>query len=101
IREKPPMPPVVNTTLLPPDGTEFKFASTYAVPALSPDGMRIVFGARSKDGRSQLYVRRLDSPNAQPLPGTEGAAFPFWSPDSRWVGFGQANMLKKIDIQGG
>jgi len=35
------------------------------------------------------------------LPGTEGAATPFWSPDSRWVGFGQENKLKKIDIQGG
>jgi eukaryotic-like serine/threonine-protein kinase len=100
-REKPPVARVVNATLLPPDDTEFDFRGALALPALSPDGTRIVFGARAKDGRAQLYLRRLDSPAAQPLPGTEGAAFPFWSPDSRWVGFGQIDKLKKIDIQGG
>jgi eukaryotic-like serine/threonine-protein kinase len=100
-REAPPPLRVVNAALLPPEGAEFDFGGTYALPALSQDGSHIVFGAKSKDGKSQLYVRRLDSPTAQPLPGTEGAAFPFWSPDGRWVGFGQAKKLKKIDINGG
>jgi Tol biopolymer transport system component len=91
---------VVNTTILPPEGAEFDFGDYYALPALSPDGTRIVFGARA-NGKVELWVRRLDSPTAQLLPGTENASIPFWSPDSRWVAFGQGNKLKKIDIQGG
>ena len=100
-RETPPPQPVLNTTLLPPENTEFDFNGAFALPAISPDGTRIVFGARQKGGRTQLWLRRLDSATAQPLPGTEGAGVPFWSPDSRWVGFGQDTKLKKIDIQGG
>ncbi len=102
-REAPPQTPFINSALLPPDGTEFSFgnAQTQALPALSPDGTRLVFGAKSKDGKAQLWLRRLDSPTSQPLPGTEGAIFPFWSPDSRWVAFGQGRKLEKIDIQGG
>ena len=100
-REQPPELRVVNTTLLSPDNAEFDFTIPFAMPAISPDGTRIVYGAKGKDAKTQLWLRRLDSPNAQPLPGTEGAATPFWSPDSRWVGFGQENKLKKIDIQGG
>ena len=100
-REAAPELRAVNTTLLPPDNAEFDFSTPFAMPALSPDGTRIVFGAKAKDAKTQLWLRRLDSPNAQPLPGTEGAATPFWSPDSRWVAFGQENKLKKIDIQGG
>jgi len=100
-REAPPEIRALSTTLLAPENGEFDLAAPYAVPAISPDGTRIVYGAHLKDGRQQLWLRRLDSPTAQPLPGTEGAGFPFWSPDSRWVGFGQETKLKKIDIQGG
>jgi Tol biopolymer transport system component len=92
---------VVNSTLAPPEGGEFDFGASLALPALSPDGTRIVFGAKPKDGKSQIWLRRLDSPTAQPLAGTENAIFPFWSPDSRWVAFGQSGKLKKIDVQGG
>ncbi|MGD1095642.1 MAG: protein kinase [Bryobacteraceae bacterium] len=100
-RETRPTIRVFNSALLPPDGAEFDFGGSFALPALSPDGTRIIFGAKLRDGVTQLYVRRLDSPTAQPLPGTEEAMFPFWSPDSRWVAFGQATKLKKIDVQGG
>ncbi|MFM2125974.1 MAG: hypothetical protein RL328_2425 [Acidobacteriota bacterium] len=99
-RETPPVEPSLATTLLPPEGGEFNFG-TYGLPAISPDGMRIVYGARAMEGKTQLWLRRLDSPAAQPLAGTEDAGFPFWSPDSRWVGFGQERKLKKIDVQGG
>jgi len=101
LREVAPEVHAVNATLLPPENGEFDFSNPNALPAISPDGSRIVFGAKTKDGKQQLWLRRLDSPNAQPLPGTEDAGFPFWSPDSRWVAFGQASKLKKIDIQGG
>ena len=100
-RETPPDLHAVNTTLLAPDGAEYDYSAPVALPALSPDGTRIVFGAKVKDGKQQLWLRRLDSPTAQPLPGTENAAAPFWDPTSRWIGFGQETKLKKIDIQGG
>ena len=54
--------------------------------ALSPDGRRIAYVA-SGDGASHLWVRPLDSTLAQPLQGTDGAVNPFWSPDSRSLGF--------------
>jgi Tol biopolymer transport system component len=101
LRPSAPVTAVVITDLLPPDGTEYAFEEGFPLPALSPDGTRIVFGARTKGSKQQLWLRRLDLTTAQPLPGTEGALFPFWDPDSRWVGFGQGSSLKKIDTQGG
>ena len=68
--------------------------------ALSPDGRMIVFAA-SSDGPLRLWLRRLDATEAQPLAGTEGASFPFWSPDDRSVGFCADNRLKRMDIAGG
>jgi Tol biopolymer transport system component len=95
----PASPPTLAATLLPPEGQDFEFAQ-FALPALSPDGSRIVFPARTKAGRRQLYVRRLDSTSAQVLAGTEGAIYPFWSSDGRWIGFGQGSKLMKFDLQG-
>ena len=84
--EPPPAMPVVNTTLLPPEGAEFAFRSPFAVPAISPDGTRIVFGARTKDGKTQLWLRRLDSPTAQPLPGPRTPRHPSGLPTAAgWV----------------
>ncbi len=68
--------------------------------AMSPDGMRIVFAARSA-GQSQLWLRSLDSSLMQPLAGTERASSPFWSPDSRSIGFYADNKLKRMDVDGG
>jgi len=68
--------------------------------AISPDGLTIVFTARSA-GQSQLWVRSLDSPSARPLGGTERASSPFWSPDSRSIGFFADEKLKRMDIDGG
>ena len=48
-----------------------------------------------------LFVRELDALDAQVLPGTEGAALPFWSPDSRSLGFGVQGTLKRIEVSGG
>jgi eukaryotic-like serine/threonine-protein kinase len=102
---KPPEETLRISALPAPDGQIYSFQSTLSVPAISPDGKRIVFAARSEDGKNptQLWVRPLDSPAAQPLPGTERAMTPFWSPDSRWIGFESPadHKLKKIDIQGG
>src|SRR5450830_2026417 len=55
--------------------------------ALSPAGRFLVFPASSKDRGIQLWIRPLDAAEARPLPGTEQASYPFWSPDSKSVGF--------------
>ncbi len=68
--------------------------------ALSPDGRQIVFVA-SGDGASRLWLRTLASTTAQPLAGTEGATDPFWSPDSRSIGFFADHALKRLDLGGG
>jgi serine/threonine protein kinase/Tol biopolymer transport system component len=73
------------------------FTST---PAVSPDGRRLAFAAEG-DGKNELWVRDLDSLAARPLPGTEGATYPFWSPDSRVLGFFASGKLKRIDVAGG
>ena len=55
----------------------------------------------SDSGKTQLWVRPLDSVVAQPLNGTDNAAFPFWSPDSRYIAFFADGKLKKIEATGG
>jgi Tol biopolymer transport system component len=65
--------------------------------AISPDGKRLVFVAES-DGQPRLWLRPLESVTAQPLPATEGASYPFWSRDSRSVGFFAGGKLKRLDI---
>jgi serine/threonine-protein kinase len=67
---------------------------------LSPDGKTLVYiGIRG--GVSQLYRRSMDQLDAVPIPGTEGAAFPFFSPDGQWVGFFAGDKLKKVALIGG
>ena len=69
--------------------------------AISPDGRRIAIVTTGADGKSQLWVRSLDTLVAQSLAGTEGAFQPFWSPDSRFIGFFADGKLKKIEVSGG
>ena len=68
--------------------------------AISPDGRRLAFVAE-RDGQPTLWVRDLDSANSRALPGTEGARRPFWSPDSRSIGFFMNSELKRIEARGG
>ena len=65
--------------------------------ALSPDGRQVVFVA-SGDGASRLWLRSLATTTAQAFVGTDGALYPFWSPDSRSVGFFAGGKLKRIDF---
>ena len=69
--------------------------------ALSPDGLTLAFTARDTSGKSLLWVRPLGSFDAKELPDTDGAAYPFWSPDSHFVAFFAQGKLKKTDISGG
>jgi serine/threonine protein kinase len=91
---KPADPPELRTDILTPvtlDPMSF---------AISPDARQVVFVA-SGDGPTRLWLRPLDATTAQPLPGTEGAAYPFWSPNSRSVGFFAKNKLRRLDLGAG
>jgi eukaryotic-like serine/threonine-protein kinase len=70
--------------------------------AISPDGQRIVLRARG-GGRSQLFLRELSGFETRPLPGTEAARTPFFSPDGQWIGFWRAEdrILRKVSVAGG
>jgi serine/threonine protein kinase/Tol biopolymer transport system component len=98
---RPPEARMVATTILPPEGVAFDLSNSRNPPAVSPDGRRLVFGARSADGRVQLWVRSLNSRTSQPLAGTESARFAFWSPDSKSIGFFAGGKLKTMDAAGG
>lgn len=69
--------------------------------AISPDGSMIAFVGVDSTRTPSLYLRALNDATPRRLPGTEGAMRPFWSPDSRWIGFETSRILKKIDIMGG
>ena len=90
-------PPVVYPTRFQiplPDQGDF---GTYV--ALSPNGHKLVFPTTGPEGG--LWVRDLDSLELRLLPGTQNAVAPFWSPDSRFIGFGVGTQLKKVDVAGG
>jgi eukaryotic-like serine/threonine-protein kinase len=70
-------------------------------PRISPDGQTLAFNATNGEGQNQIWVRPLNALVAQPLAGTEGTTRPFWSPDSKFLGFFSGGKLKKIDIAGG
>ncbi len=91
----------VRALVLPPEKSAFKSVGVGGPVAVSPDGRRLAFVAATSDGKSLLYVRTLEALTAQALPGTEGASYPFWSPDSRFVGFFADAKLKKIEATAG
>jgi len=85
-----------------PDRTTIRSTGLGAGPVMvSPDGRRLVFSARKENGIDLLWVRPLDAVVATALAGTEGASFPFWSPDGRSIGFFADGKLKRIDVAGG
>ena len=103
VRRSPRAPEAIRFFVSPPETWTLMGAGTLTTGpiSVSPDGHRMVFLAASADGKSMLWVRSLDTLGAQALAGTEGALRPFWSPDSRFVGFFAGGKLKKIDVSGG
>ena len=99
-----PVPLSFTSAILPPDGWTIGGAGPANAPparlAMSPDGRRLAFVA-SSDKSQRLWVQQLDSKAARSLDGTEGAVLPFWSADSRFLGFFADGKLKKIDPAGG
>ena len=88
-----------------PDGTRH-VGFDGGVMAFSPDGTRLVYPARQESGERLLYQRRLDQLNAQPIPGTDGAYNPFFSPDGEWIAYftdpgADTGLLKRVASDGG
>jgi eukaryotic-like serine/threonine-protein kinase len=93
---------VIRSSIAPPEGAVFWLdPATPGPPALSPDGRKLAFSARAADGKIRLHVRSLDAAEAAALPGTEDAQYPFWSPDSRSIGFFAGSKLKAVEAEGG
>lgn len=91
----------IRSLISPPEKVSFAFNGTFGGPVLSPDGTLLAFPATDATGKESLWLRPLNSLAAQRLQGTEDAAFPFWSPDNRQLGFFQNEKLRKIDVTGG
>jgi eukaryotic-like serine/threonine-protein kinase len=91
--------PVSRTVITLPPGQRLAGLDQPAV-ALSPDGTRVAYVA-IQGGSQQLYLRAMDNLEARPLPGTEGATNPFFSPDGQWLGFFADQKLKKVPVSGG
>ena len=68
--------------------------------AFSPDGRVLVAASASATGQA-LWKRRMDASEFEEIPNTEGATYPFWSPDGRWIGFFADGSLKKVPVDGG
>jgi eukaryotic-like serine/threonine-protein kinase len=92
--QRPAPPPLARMNILLPE------KSRALSLALSPDG-RFAALVLVKDGKQQIWIRALDSADITPLAGTDGAADPFWSPESRFIAFFADSRLKKIERSGG
>ncbi len=90
----PPTAPAISFSIDPPEGGTFAFGG--AGIAISPDGSRLAFVSYN-----QLWVRRFDSVRPRALDGTDGATFPFWSPDGTSIGFFAQGKVKRIAEAGG
>jgi Tol biopolymer transport system component/predicted Ser/Thr protein kinase len=84
----------------PPEGGQFVYGNSSGGIALSPDGRTAAYVAAA-NGKTSLWVRALDAASARPLAGTEGAYYPFWSPDSKSIGFFSRSKLQRVDLAGG
>ncbi|MGK2857337.1 MAG: protein kinase domain-containing protein [Thermoanaerobaculia bacterium] len=96
---KAPEKRVVRSAILFPEGVRPDFS--IGGLAISPDGTQVVFVAISAKSGSQIWHRSLDQREAQAIAGTGNGVAPFWSPDSRSIGFFADGKLKRIDVAGG
>jgi eukaryotic-like serine/threonine-protein kinase len=93
---KQPVPPkVLRFEITPPSMVQFMDA-----PRISPDGKTLAYSATDSTGATRLWVRPMNGMSARPLAGTEGTTRPFWSPDSRFLGFFAGGKLKRVEISG-
>jgi serine/threonine protein kinase len=77
------------------------FFDSQVPPAISPDGKRLALATVDASGMTRIWVRPLDSTQAQPVAGTESGSSPFWSPDGKWIGFHSDGKVKRASTDGG
>jgi eukaryotic-like serine/threonine-protein kinase len=98
-REAPPVQQIYSFQIAPPPNTRF---TTFR---LSPDGRYVAYiavgGQTTGAGEGGLWIHELDSLESRQVPGSEGSSYPFWSPDSTFIGFFQGGKLKKVGAAGG
>ena len=99
LRESPPVQPSYRFQIPPPPNTRF---TTFR---LSPDGRYVAYiatgGQTGGAGQGGLWIHELNSLESRQIPGSEGSSYPFWSPDSMFIGFFQSGKLKKVAATGG
>ncbi|MDR3722704.1 MAG: protein kinase [Candidatus Acidoferrales bacterium] len=102
LRPLPPAPsqPVTRTAISLPPGQQLAGLDRGPAVAISQDGTHLAYVA-AQGGAQQIYVRAMDSLEAKPIPGTEGAIQPFFSPDGQWLAFFAGGKLKKVPLTGG
>ena len=99
---RPVTPAVTRFFVYPPEKASFvTVGRTGTSVVVSPDGSKLAFTARDASGKVLMWIRPVDSLTAQPLPGTDDAAYPFWSPDSRFIGYFAQQKVLKIAASGG
>ena len=101
-RREPVATRIIRASILPPENASFLSVGDLAGPvAVSPDGTALAFTTYGSDGTPKLWVRSLAGETPRLLPGTDGASFPFWSPDSRSIGYFTLEKLRTVDVTGG
>jgi serine/threonine protein kinase/WD40 repeat protein len=105
LRNSEPEQPLIQSTLLPPDGWDFEPGAPFAV---SPDGRQIAYVTIARPGNkdatagsNSMWVRDMALPEPRQLVNVDGQAYPFWSADGRWLGFFSNGKLNKIEARGG
>jgi len=89
--------PVFKVSILPEPNTTMSQAGSLAV---SPNGKLVAFVALAQGGINSIYLRPFDTLEARRIAGTDDGTFPFWSPDSKFIGFFAQGKLKRVDVLG-
>ena len=97
-RSPPDAPALTRYEIIAPEKTTLNLIRWPAI-AVSPDGSTIVFSATT-EGVNRLFLRRRDDTTVRLIPGTEGASYPEFSPDGRWIAFAADFTLKKVPLEG-
>jgi eukaryotic-like serine/threonine-protein kinase len=97
-RQAPALEAVASFYVDAPPGAAFNY--TYTATAISPDGRFIVFRVATANEAAALWLRPVDALDGRRIAGTDGADFPFWSPDSASIGFFSGGKLKRVDLTG-